>query len=151
MFPVFRHPFPRWNTSSPIHGVLFQSIILNQSINFYVLILYFFFFLIPPPFPFWSNERHGRERDLRRERLRGCWERPVMCQVPGAVASWCWWEWSVGGGKLENESRESFFPLSLLLDRWLQNPCNAAWCFFFLITVMNGSCGWILAGGRSCD
>jgi len=58
-------PFSHWNTSFPIQRVLFQSIILSQSINFYVLIP---FFLIPFWLESWS-EVHKEKGNVRKEEM----------------------------------------------------------------------------------
>lgn len=47
------------------------------------------------------------------------------CRLVVLVGMICWWRQA--GKRVQGK----LFPLSLLLDRWLQNPCNAAWWFFF--------------------
>lgn len=145
---MFHHPFSHWNTSFPIQRVLFQSIILNQSINFYVLILF--------SFPFWLdswNRMHKVNGDVRKA---GRGKKSREDDVKGQRCD-RFLKLSPFGGNdllLERrltkgnllEPRESFFPSSapwpMVISRIL--------VMLFLIIVINCSCEVSgMAGGWS--
>lgn len=102
-------PFSHWNTSFPIQRVLFQSIILNQSIDFYVL--------IPPPFffsPFgWRAEAKCTNRRCEEGRDGGWRGGLLSMKLPSCCIGG---KWSVTGERADGSwpgrtQGRLFFPL----------------------------------------
>lgn len=138
-------PRVKYKLSSPQGFVSkhnFKSINKLLCLNPFFLI----FFSLPPTRLGGWNKKAQREWDLRRGRrdVPGSWS----CHLTVLLGMICWWR------KAGKRVQGKLFPPPLfcsLTDGSRIHVMLLFLNFFFLIMVINVSCGWSLAGGRSCD